>query len=309
MATTGFNAGGTITGTTITATTQFSGSGAGLTNLPASQISLGSNNVPVITNGSGGLTTESKLSAVRGGTGIDSSSSTGLAHVSSGTWSVSGVAVSDLAAGFFLPNTKGGTGVDSSSSTGIPHVSSGSWTFSGITSGDLAGGFNVANSQTTATSANTANAIVARDGSGNFSAGAVTTTNLIQTASNMSPNGTSTRQTVNVQTTNASATAALSITTPNSSVYVVQATIGCVDTTDSSNNTGAISYLVKVSTGSTGAITISPLAAYTSILDSNVSTAASTVTSTGSNNATINVSGVASKTIDWIVNVRTLSQT
>ena len=48
---------------------------------------------PVVTNGSGVLTTASQITAAQGGTGQDTSSSTGFAKVSSGTWSVGSIAV------------------------------------------------------------------------------------------------------------------------------------------------------------------------------------------------------------------------
>ena len=44
---------------------------------------------PVVTNGSGVLTTASQITAAQGGTGQDTSSSTGFAKVSGGTWSIS----------------------------------------------------------------------------------------------------------------------------------------------------------------------------------------------------------------------------
>ena len=47
---------------------------------------------PVVTNGSGVLTTASQITAAQGGTGQDTSSSTGFAKVSGGTWSVGAVA-------------------------------------------------------------------------------------------------------------------------------------------------------------------------------------------------------------------------
>jgi hypothetical protein len=258
-----FNSNGTISGTIITASTQFTGSGIGITNIPGSGITLSSSNSVVITNGSSNLTTETTLSPIRGG-----------------------------------------TGTNSSAATGIPHVSGGTWTYSGIVNADLAGGFTVSNAQTTATSNNTPNTIVFRDGSGNFSAGNVTTSVLTQTTTN----GISTEQTANVQTTNASATPILTLATTNSSVFSALVMISCIDTTDSSNNTGTISYFIKASTGSGGAVLISTLASYVSILDSNVSTAASTVSTTGNNNVTFNVSGIVAKNINWIIKVFTLSQ-
>lgn len=268
MASVDFNVGGTLEATTITASVQFTGSGAGLTNIPASSISsLGASNAAVITSGGGALTTE--------------------AH---------------------LANVRGGTGTDSSGSTGIPHVSSGTWTYSGIASADLAVGFSVTNAQTTATSSNTASTIVSRDASGNFAAGNVTTTKLTQNATTVSPNGSWVHQVANVQTTNNSATSILSLTTVNSSVLVVRVLLSATDESDVSNNTGALSYIVKGTTNGSGSLTISSLAGLLSILDSNVSNISSTVTSSGANNLTINVVGVSSKTIDWFIEADVISQ-
>ena len=52
-----------------------------------------------------------------GGTGLNSSSSTGVPSLSSGTWSISSL----------LGTSLGGTGLNSSSSTGVPSLSSGTW--------------------------------------------------------------------------------------------------------------------------------------------------------------------------------------
>jgi hypothetical protein len=52
-----------------------------------------------------------------GGTGINTSSSTGVPSVSSGTWSVASALVASL----------GGTGLNTSSSTGYPSINSGTW--------------------------------------------------------------------------------------------------------------------------------------------------------------------------------------
>ncbi len=87
-----------------------------------------------------------------------------------------------------VPAANGGTGASSAASTGIAHVASGTWSYSSIVNADvdaaaaivdtklatIATASKVSNSATTATSANTNSAIVARDSSGNFSAGTIT---------------------------------------------------------------------------------------------------------------------------------------
>jgi len=65
-----------------------------------------------------------------GGTGLDTSSSTGVPYISSGTWSVDST---------YLSAAHGGTGGDSSSSTGVAQVTSGTWSYdAGLTNlGDV----------------------------------------------------------------------------------------------------------------------------------------------------------------------------
>jgi len=57
------------------------------------------------------------IGAGYGGTGLDSSASTGVPTISSGTWSVAAT----------LSPTLGGTGLNSSALTGVPYISSGTW--------------------------------------------------------------------------------------------------------------------------------------------------------------------------------------
>jgi trimeric autotransporter adhesin len=262
-----------------------------------------------ITQNVGGALTATAITASTGFIG-DGSQLTNLPTVTLGA--ANAVVItngsSQLTTETTLSPVRGGTGGNSSAATGIPHVTAGTWSYSGITSSDLAVGFTVTNAQTTATSANTASAIVARDGSGNFSAGAITSTSLVQTATTVTPNGTTTARSANVQTTNSTATAIVSLTTTNSSVFAMRVIIACINTTDAAPNTGMISYLVKAATSAGGAVTISGLANYSAILDTNVSAVTSTVTSSGSNNLTVNVTGIAAKTIDWLARVETLSQ-
>lgn len=109
----------------------------------------------VLYNGPDGIiTSEAQLSPFRGGTGIDTTGSTGIARVASGSWFIGTISFSDLSAGVpnsvivsnqfgFLTNqsqlntTLGGTGVDSSSSTGVAHVNAGVWSFYQIVNADI----------------------------------------------------------------------------------------------------------------------------------------------------------------------------
>lgn len=87
-----------------------------------------------------------------------------------------------------LPATKGGLGTNASAFTGVVKAAAGVFSASTIVNADVAAGAaivdtklatistagKVSNSATTATNLNTINTIVARDGSGNFSAGTIT---------------------------------------------------------------------------------------------------------------------------------------
>lgn len=78
-----------------------------------------------------------------------------------------------------------GSGVTSSSLTAVGTITTGTWQATAITDsyiGTISAAGKVANSATTATASNTASTIVARDSSGNFSAGTITA-NLTGTAS------------------------------------------------------------------------------------------------------------------------------
>jgi hypothetical protein len=155
----------TITGTVITASTNFSGSGSGLTDVPLSALAVLTANQVVVTDGLGVLTTTATISNTRGGTGVDSSAYTGLAKVAAGTWSastlvnadvsaVAAIAFSKMAAltatqvaitngsgvittSATLSNTLGGTGADSSAYTGLAKVNAGTWTASSLVNADV----------------------------------------------------------------------------------------------------------------------------------------------------------------------------
>jgi trimeric autotransporter adhesin len=155
----------TITGTVITASTNFSGSGSGLTGIPIAALATLTANQVVVTDGSGVLTVTPTVSNTRGGTGADSSAYTGLAKVVAGVWSASALVNADVdpaAAIAFskmasltasqvavtngsgvittsatLSNTLGGTGVNSSAYTGLAKVAAGAWTASTLVNADV----------------------------------------------------------------------------------------------------------------------------------------------------------------------------
>lgn len=130
-------------------------------NIDRAKLANGSNNHVIVNDGSGVMVSQAQLSVFRGGTGIDTSVSSGVAKVAAGTWSVSSIVDADVAVGAAIVDTKLAT---------------------------ISTAGKVSNSATTATNANTASTIVSRDGSGNFSAGTITanvTGNVSGTAANI----------------------------------------------------------------------------------------------------------------------------
>jgi len=139
-ATVGATTAATVRGTTITATTQFTGSGAGLTSIPNSATTATNANTAstiVARDASGNFTAGTITAALSG----NATTATTAANVNNGT----------------LTMNVSGTGL------------SGSQTFTANQS--AAATFTVTSN---ATNANTASTIVARDASGNFTAGTIT---------------------------------------------------------------------------------------------------------------------------------------
>jgi len=79
----------------------------------------GTNGQVAYWTGTSSLGGEDQLATSRGGTGLDTSSSTGVLSISSGTWSVSAQ----------LATALGGTGDDTSSTTGVPYIDTGNWQY------------------------------------------------------------------------------------------------------------------------------------------------------------------------------------
>ena len=65
------------------------------------------------------------LPAANGGTGTNSSASTGIPHVTTGAWTYAAVNLASTDVTGLLPATKGGTGLDTSASTGVAQVTAG----------------------------------------------------------------------------------------------------------------------------------------------------------------------------------------
>ncbi len=252
---------------TATSTPGFVGDGSGLTNLPASQITLNNPDYAVITNGSSQLTTEQYLSTVRGGTGVNSSAFTGVAKVNAGTWSASAVTGSDIASATITGSniaaaTIAGSNISAATITGS-NISAATITGSNIASGTVTGtniaattitdaniatnaaiadtklatistAGKVANSATTAATSNAPNTIVLRDGTGSTNvatlfATLVTAPNVTSSFLVQTPNANAqtTIQSAYVQTTNATATTLFSLATISAGAHGTTYLISC----------------------------------------------------------------------------------
>jgi len=121
--------------------------------------------------------------------------------------------------------------------------------------------------------------------------------------------GNSSQLLVNLNTTTATPASAFNFALANNSVFCATVNIALVDKTDSANNCGNISYQVLASVNGSGTVTVATLGNYLGMLNSNVSTASSTATGAMSNAISINVVGISGKSIDWLVSVKTLTQT
>ncbi len=315
---------------TATSTPGFVGDGSGLTNLPASQITLNNPDYAVITNGSSQLTTEQYLSTVRGGTGVNSSAFTGVAKVNAGTWSASAVTGSDIASATITGSniaaaTIAGSNISAATITGS-NIASGTVTGTNIAAttitdaniatnaaiadtklATISTAGKVANSATTAATSNAPNTIVLRDGTGStnvatlfatlVTAPNVTSSFLVQTPN---ANAQTTIQSAYVQTTNATATTLFSLATisagAHGTTYLISCNISLGDVTGGSN-TGTYQFQFKVKNLG-GTLTLSSIISNTTILDGTLTGTGISVTSSSAN-ALVQVTGIAATTIAW----------
>lgn len=287
--------------------TSFTGSGAGLTNISRSSIAAGTLNFIVYNDATTGLLNQEQfVSAAQGGTGIDTSAVSGIPTISSGTWSTTST----------LSPTFGGTGQNFSGIGAGPFVVTIS---SGVFSANV--GY---------TTANTANTLVERDGSSNINVTTVTTATVASTANlTLSPTGgnvllgTSTLQqtpttvagsnvvfsSANVQTTNATATTLFSVSAlagTNGGTYGVKATVSAA-VVASGGATAMYVFYIKIK-NEAGTVTSSGIAQITSINDAPLVSNPFSI-SIASTTASIQVTGIAATTINWVAAVCDVSQT
>lgn len=139
-------------------------------------------NSVVVVNQFGQIANQSQLATTLGGTGFDSSTSTGVVKVSSGIWSTSQITNADINTTAAITRNKiacttpftilvndqngcmseqvalnatlGGTGINSASTTGIAHVLAGVWSVSQIVNNDIASSAAINRGKIAATNAN-----------------------------------------------------------------------------------------------------------------------------------------------------------
>lgn len=80
--------------------------------------------------------TKSQLSTARGGTGLDTSTSTGRPKIASGTWSLANIDLTSEVTGA-LPAANGGTGLNNSAATGFQKFSSGTGSVAALANTDI----------------------------------------------------------------------------------------------------------------------------------------------------------------------------
>ena len=314
----------------ITATS-FTGNGAAITNLTRGNISTGTPNQIVVNNGSGALSSVAQITPSQGGTGIDSSSSTGVGKVAAGTWSVAAVVDSDVSASAAIQRSKiatgtanqivvnngsgalssvaqitpsqGGTGIDLSGVTGPALVSVTGGVVSTVNYGTAA----------------TGSTVVLRNGSGGFSAGPITTTS-ITSGGALSLGGTSvnfntapvtfnpttisgsltTMLAADVQTTNTTATTLFTIATASTgthgTTYMLKVQIALGDASGGVN-TASYNFMFQAKNIG-GTVTVSALVGYISVTEGTLSGTSVTATSSSAN-VLVQVNGLAATNINW----------
>lgn len=171
--------------------TSYNGAGTGLTGIPRAGIAAGTASQIVVNDGAGLLTSVAQITAAQGGTGLNTSASTGVPVITAGTWAVTTITNAEVAAGAAIARTKlasgtashvlinngagvmsseaqlattrGGTNADSSAVTGVAKVTAGSWSWSAVVDADISAGAAIAR---TKIATGSASHVVINNGSG-----------------------------------------------------------------------------------------------------------------------------------------------
>jgi hypothetical protein len=323
----------------------YNGAGTGLTSIPRTGIAAGTAN-EIVVNGAGGLLTSTPiLDAARGGTGINSSASTGVAKVSAGTWSVSAIVNADIASGAAIARSKLAAGAAGyvliNSPAGLVSEEQFLSTARGGTGQDLSGvgsgPFILTNSSGTISStlqyatAATANTLVQRDISGGIT-GAASTFTSVSTATltsagditispvggdvflgtnilHMTPTaiagGDTSWYVNNAQTIGAVSANVIIFPTVSKTSYQFDVVFAAGDT--GSTDAAAFSFKVRAK-NNTGTLTLGAILLKTSSTDAGLATADATASTSGTN-VVFQVTGVVGLTINWVARVAVAQQT
>lgn len=321
----------------------YNGAGTGLTSIPRAALAAATPNTVVVNDGAGLLSSVSQVSPARGGTGVDTSASTGVAKVSAGTWSVSQIVNADVAAGAAIARSKLATGsanyVVINSAGGVLTEEQFLAVSRGGTGQDLSGvgvgPFVLTNSSGTIastlqyTSAATPSTLVARDVSGNFagnagtfnnvitptisSAGDLTIspaggdvflgTNLIHMTPTGIPGGDTMWYVGNIQTVGAVTVAVITVPTTSKNAYQFDVIFAAGDTA----STAAAGFSFKVRAKNTGSPTLGAILQKTISTDAALVAADVTASVSGAN-VVFQVVGVTGLTVNWVARVGVVAQ-
>ena len=297
----------------------------------------------VINDGSGVISSAAQITPGQGGTGVNTSASTGIAKVAGGSWTVGTIIDSDVNAIAGIARTKLASGTNNhvviNNGTGVMTSEAQVATSRGGTGQDFStvgtGPFIITNTSGVMSStlqyatSTIANTLIQRDNSGNATVAAITAsqtnTETLSSAGNLtiattggniyvgtnniiqSPataGGLSGIYTTNIQTTNATPTALFTFATVSNCSYAVDVFVGLCSLATGSTGHFKFSFKVK---NVANVLTVSTSLQKASALDSAIVTADVDQVSSGLN-FVINVIGVAATTIKWIGTYNLLSQ-
>jgi len=321
----------------------YNGAGSGLTSIPRGALVAAAPNTVVINDGAGLLSAAAQLSPSRGGTGVDTSASTGVAKIAAGVWSASAIVNADVSAGAAIARTKLASGsanyVVINNPAGVLTEEQFLAVSRGGTGQDLSGvgvgpfvltnSSGVISAATQFTPAATPSTLVSRDVSGNFAGNVGTFTNLITPTISavgdltispaggdiflgtnlvhMTPTGIPGGDTMwyagNVQTVGAASANVISIPTSSKNAYQFSVIFAAGNT----GSAAAAGYSFTLRAKNTGAVSIGAILQKSISADAALVTANVTAGVSGAN-VVFQVAGVAGLTINWVARVSVVVQ-
>ncbi len=304
----------------------YTGLGTGLTGIPRSGLVAGTPSQVIINDGFGVMISAAQLTPALGGTGISTASSTGVAKVTAGTWSVAGLIDADVASGAAITRNKlaagtashvvinNGSGVMTSEAQLAPIRGGTGLDLSGVAGPAVLGVTSGVTSAVGYSQLVSANSIVQRDAGGNIAASGLTTAGALLITGTPLTLGDFNHSTGtgNVGSYAASTTTVGAVTnniftmvTATNTTYSIRVMIAAGD----QGLTGSLlfTYSGKVK-NINGVLTIDVLFNNWSIKDAGLTDTTSILNSSGST-LQVTVTGVAAKTIRWSGEIVIVSQT